>query len=69
MARFTRDLAAMLAAGWTLPRLLETIAKQADDLRVVTAFSAVKDDLEKPNGKPTKKGEQDPSKPSSTLGR
>jgi predicted small lipoprotein YifL len=29
----------------------------------------VKEDLEKPNGKPTKKGEQDPSKPTSTLGR
>ena len=47
MARFTRDLAAMLAAGWTLPRLLETIAGQTDDPRVLTAFSAIRGDLEK----------------------
>jgi len=29
----------------------------------------VKDDLEKPNGQAAKKGEADPSKPPSTLGR
>ncbi|MDR3525752.1 MAG: hypothetical protein P4L57_00630 [Rhizomicrobium sp.] len=29
----------------------------------------VKDDLEKPNSQQTKKGEQDPSKPPSSLGR
>ena len=29
----------------------------------------VKDDLEKPNAKPLKKGEQDPSKPPSSLGQ
>lgn len=29
----------------------------------------VKNDLEKPNAQPMKKGEQDPSKPPSSLGR
>jgi len=29
----------------------------------------VKDDLEKPNAKPMKKGEQNPSKPPSSLGQ
>ena len=29
----------------------------------------VKNDLEKPNGQPTQKGEKDPSKPPSPIGR
>jgi predicted small lipoprotein YifL len=33
------------------------------------AGCGVKDDLEKPNAKPMKKGEQDPSKPPSPLGQ
>ena len=33
------------------------------------AGCGVKDDLEKPNAKPLKKGEQNPSKPPSSLGQ
>jgi len=33
------------------------------------AGCGVKNDLEKPNGQPVKKGQTDPSKPPSTLGR
>ncbi len=46
-------------------------------LRLLLAFAialsltacGVKGDLEKPNSQPTQKGEKDPSKPPSTIGR
>ncbi len=38
-------------------------------LSFTLASCGVKDDLDKPNAQATKKGEQDPSKPPSSLGR
>lgn len=51
-----------------LQRLFLAVAI-AFGLTAPLAGCGVKDDLEKPNAQPTKKGEPDPSKPPSPLGR
>ncbi len=47
LARFAHDLAPMLAAGWALPRSLETIAKQTHDRRIAAVLPIVAADLQK----------------------
>ncbi len=50
-------------------RLLLAIAVALSFGAGTLAGCGVKSDLEKPNAQPMKKGEQDPSKPPSPLGR